>query len=212
MSIMSNVDNLGKWAKKGATPWNKGRTTQAKFCTVYDCNNPTDNKNLCKKHYTRFRRNGFTHIKPNANILKSGIPYLNLRGYMEFFSKEHGRKIRVHRYVMEKYIGRKLDPKEAVHHINGNKLDNRIENLELLANNAIHVSKHGKEIWRKRHQAPEYLDKINKIKIVIARYKDITPHSQIKHVGIICFCGKQAHVFGLCKTHYGFAHRHGYNH
>lgn len=37
-----------------------------------------------------------------------------------------------HRYLMEKKIGRLLTHSDIVHHKNGNKLDNRIDNLELM--------------------------------------------------------------------------------
>ncbi len=58
--------------------------------------------------------------------------------------KVNGKKIDEHRYIMETFLGRKLEYNETIHHINGNKRDNRLENLEIL-NRREHTLIHHKQ-------------------------------------------------------------------
>lgn len=70
-------------------------------------------------------------------------------GYMQLYKPEHpscdkrGRVLE-HRYLLEKHLGRILSKDEHVHHINGDKLDNHIDNLMILSNEE-HLKLHWQE-------------------------------------------------------------------
>jgi hypothetical protein len=101
--------------------------------------------------------NGGTHmVNGYLKVYGPGHPSSDSRGY-----------VLQHRYVMEQHLGRTLKPDEVVHHINGNKLDNRIENLELLANQEAHMQLHNtvrsmNQKIKKAQQRIEYLESLCK--------------------------------------------------
>jgi len=61
--------------------------------------------------------------------------YTNKKGYVQghvWIDNYTKIFVRQHRYLMEIHLGRKLLESEDVHHINGIKNDNRIENLQVI--------------------------------------------------------------------------------
>lgn len=70
--------------------------------------------------------------------------YINKEGYLAL-KRSH---VLIHRCNAEKKLGRKLKPGEVVHHINRNKLDNRLSNLWVFKNQAQHSYFHKKDAYQ----------------------------------------------------------------
>lgn len=64
--------------------------------------------------------------------------HVDSQGYLQYSNR------RQHRVIMEEYLGRKLARGEHVHHKNGIKTDNRLENLEV-----VNAKKHIGEIHKR---------------------------------------------------------------
>lgn len=123
-------------------------------CTRSGCTALQHGSGLCIKHYEEARKDECPECGgpkyrrsvlcrpcrdkrtgPDHGAWKGGR-VVDTNGYVRVYAPDHPRAnmkryVKEHHIVMERILGRYLLPGENVHHINGNRQDNRPENLEL---------------------------------------------------------------------------------
>lgn len=113
--------------------WYRRRETGAR-CLVAACDRPAYTNGYCATHYHHWKTKGDPEAADKKRAIARKLDpngYVLVRRYGHPAATGGGGWVLEHRVVMEDTLGRLLTSDESVHHRNGNRQDNRPENLEL---------------------------------------------------------------------------------
>lgn len=106
-------------------------------CSIDGCDRGAHSAGMCRSHYERNRKHGdpragapFRTVTGDGSI-SHGYLWVGVPPELRHLVPDGRRADFEHRLAMARHLGRPLTPQEVVHHKNGDRLDNRLENLEL---------------------------------------------------------------------------------
>jgi len=188
--------------------WRLGkiRVQEKKQCSVEGCPNLYASKGFCLEHYDQWKRYGDPLVRLRA---RKGSGYTTPSGYRLINGKSE------HRCVMESILDRKLIRGESVHHINGDRSDNRPGNLELWSN----YQPSGQRVQDKIRYAEELVVTYNHLfgsnlpQTGLANLPKYKPTSVKDESGYtlkvnpdgfcaMSICSRPTHAQGFCRKHY----------
>lgn len=120
--------------KKYGDPLGSAPKRTGGACGTESCKGVVVANGVCAACYGRIRKRGNTgyskkHLARFENVIDD-------QGYVQVLAPEHpnarkSKRVPEHRLVMSKFLCRPLHKNENIHHKNGDRADNRLENLEL---------------------------------------------------------------------------------